>query len=253
MTTVQILLPDSDYDPTESGVIWQTLAESGFDVRFGTPDGEVAPADRRLTETGFGPLSRLLMTDSSALETYDAMTASGAFRDPLSYEAVSIDDCDALYVPGGHAEGMKTLHESEVAQDLVLEAFDRALPVGAVCHGVLLLARSVDPETGRSVIHDRETTALPRFMELGAWGATWVWLRDYYRTYDVSVEAEVKGVLASPKQFHRGPILPRRDSPGDHRGFTVRDGTYISARWPGDCYTFADEFASLIDEDGTSV
>jgi hypothetical protein len=29
-------------------------------------------------------------------------------------------------------------------------------------------------------------------------------------------------------------------------GFTVRDGEYLSARWPGDAHRFAAEFAAMI-------
>jgi hypothetical protein len=31
-------------------------------------------------------------------------------------------------------------------------------------------------------------------------------------------------------------------------GFTVRDGHYLSARWPGDAHRFASEFAAMIAE-----
>ena len=38
-----------------------------------------------------------------------------------------------------------------------------------------------------------------------------------------------------------------RDSDADATpAFVVRDGNYVSARWPGDAHTFAREFASLL-------
>jgi hypothetical protein len=39
----------------------------------------------------------------------------------------------------------------------------------------------------------------------------------------------------------------KRDSP-EHleAGFTVRDGAYLSARWPGDAHRFAAEFNGLL-------
>jgi hypothetical protein len=39
------------------------------------------------------------------------------------------------------------------------------MQVAAICHGVLLLARSIDPATGLSVIHDRQVTTLYRGLE----------------------------------------------------------------------------------------
>jgi protease I len=61
------------------------------------------------------------------------------------------------------------------------------------------------------------------------------------------VEDEVRAALAAAADFIRGPISMVRDSP-DHldAGFTVRDGNYLSARWPGDAHRFANEFASML-------
>jgi putative intracellular protease/amidase len=38
-----------------------------------------------------------------------------------------------------------------------------------------------------------------------------------------------------------------RDTFADDRtAFVVRDGNYVSARWPGDAHTFAKTFAALL-------
>ena len=244
---ILILLPQLDYDPTESGVPWAALRDSGFEVGFATPDGSPAFADERLVERGFGPLSPLLMTRRRELDSYRRMTEDPAFRSPLRYEDVDPASVDGLVVPGGHAPGMKTMLESPAAQELVLEAFRADKPVGAVCHGVLLLARSKDPRTGRSVLHGRSTTALTAALELGAWTLTRAWLGSYYRTYRETVEEEVTAALAGPGDFLAGPRLPRRDSAAaPQRGFSVRDGNYVSARWPGDCHRFAGELVDLV-------
>jgi len=55
---------------------------------------------------------------------------------------------------------MRGYIDSDTLQRLVVEAFARGLVVAAICHGVLLAARTVDPATGRSVLHGRKTTAL---------------------------------------------------------------------------------------------
>ena len=40
-----------------------------------------------------------------------------------------------------------------------------------------------------------------------------------------------------------------RDTFDDDRpAFVVRDGNYVSARWPGDAYTFARTFAAVLSE-----
>jgi protease I len=72
-------------------------------------------------------------------------------------------------------------------------------------------------------------------------------LGDYYRTYPQAVQDEVAAALRSPTDFRVGPPALLRDS--DRRlwpGFTVRDGRYLSARWPGDAHRLARDFDSLL-------
>ena len=65
-----------------------------------------------------------------------------AFRAPIAYDAIRLEDFDALLLPGGHAKGMRPYLESAVLQAHVASFFEVAKPVGAICHGVLLAARS---------------------------------------------------------------------------------------------------------------
>jgi protease I len=95
----------------------------------------------------------------------------------------------------------------------------------------------------------RKTTALTKTLELAAWALTRLYLGDYYRTYPVAVEDEVRAALADRDDFVAGPIAVRRDSPErPDIGFTVRDGNYLSARWPGDTHRFGAEFAAMLAE-----
>ncbi|MFC3152279.1 type 1 glutamine amidotransferase domain-containing protein [Litoribrevibacter euphylliae] len=164
-------MPDSDYDPTESAVPWKALIDAGYEVCFATPFGDVAYADKRLTDLGFGVLSSFFMTRKRDLVIYRQMVSSESFNRPLKISDVRIEnrnDVEGILVPGGHAQGMKTLLESQHAQTLISDAFKLDIPVAAVCHGVLLIARSIDPETGKSVLYNRKATALPKWMELFA-------------------------------------------------------------------------------------
>jgi len=244
---ILMLLPQVDYDPTESAVPWAALKDAGYDVRFATPDGAPAFADGRLVTTGFGPLSLMLMTKRPVLERYREMTQDAAFRSPQRYEDVDADALQGLVIPGGHAQGVKTLYDSPVAQDIARAVCTSGKPVGAVCHGVMLLARAIDPATGRSVLYGRKTTALTAMLELSGWLITAPFLGSYYRTYKQTVQAEVTAALASKRDFLTGPPLPVRDSPGaPQRGFAVRDGNYVSARWPGDCHRFSAELVGVV-------
>jgi hypothetical protein len=84
-------------------------------------------------------------------------------------------------------------------------------------------------------------------MERGAYLLT-AWRRGrYYRTYPAYVEDEVVAALDDRSQFDGGPPALRRGTASDHRhAFVVEDGRYVSARWPGDAYLFAERFEALL-------
>jgi putative intracellular protease/amidase len=244
---ILMLLPAADYDPTESAVPWRALVDAGHDVWFATPDGAVALADARLVDRGFGLLGPILMTRRPDLATYRAMTEAPRFGAPLAYDAVDPAGFDGLILPGGHASGMRTLLESAAAHAITAHFFVADKPVGAICHGTLVAARTIDARTGASVLAGRTTTCLPATMELGAWLLTAPLLGRYYRTYPVTVEAEVKAAVDATGRYRRGPLFARRDSARrPDRGFVVRDRNYVSARWPGDAHRFAAELVAVL-------
>ena len=122
------------------------------------------------------------------------------------------------------------------------------------------------------MLFGRKTTALTWALENKAWTLMRFlgrfWDAGYYRTYAElpgepigyrSVEQEVKRALASPGDFFDVPAdVPDafrkssglfRDSVEDSRpAFFVRDGNYLSARWPGDVHAFAKEFSRMVKE-----
>jgi protease I len=247
MSIVLMPLPSRDFDPTETGVPWRVLSGRGHRLVFATPDGKPAAADPKMvTGEGLGLLAPVLKADQNGRSAYAAMTQSAEFAQPIAYRDIRCGDFDALLLPGGHAKGMRPYLESRELQSAVAEFFRREKQVGAICHGVLLAARA-RRDDARSALHGRKTTALTRRMELAAWVLTWVYLGDYYRTYPTTVEDEVKGALAQPGDFVVGPPSLLRDRADRlDLGFTVRDGNYLSARWPGDAHRFASDFAAML-------
>ena len=247
MATVLMPLPARDFDPTESGVPWKLLSERGHRVVFATPDGKPAQADPRMLDgAGLGLLKPFLAANRHGRGAYRAMAASAAFRAPLRYEQIEANDFDGLLLPGGHAPGMREYLESHILHGVVSSMFLARKSVGAICHGVVLVARSLGAD-GLSVLHGRQTTALLQSQELLAWNLTRAWLGDYYRTYPQTVQAEVTEALASPSDFLTGPLPLRRDTDDNpSRGFALRDGNYVSARWPGDAHRFAETFCALL-------
>ncbi|WIM86326.1 type 1 glutamine amidotransferase domain-containing protein [Candidatus Mycobacterium wuenschmannii] len=276
MGTVLIPIPDRDFDPTEVAVSWQVLRTEGHDVLFATESGAPGAADDIMV-TGRGldlwsmlpvlgaitVVGRALRANEDARRAYREMLRSPEYQNPSTWADATLDGVDGLVLPGGHrARGMRSYIDSPTLHRLVVDAFARKLKVAAICHGVLLAARSVDPATGHSVLHGRRTTALTWALERTAWRLSRVtrfWDRDYYRTYSeeagqpagyMSVQAEVTRALANPSDFQdveKGSPHYRtktsgmaRDTATDPKpAFVVDDGDYVSARWPGDTHTFA--------------
>jgi len=238
MARVLCPLPDTDFDTTEVSVPWRLLREAGHQVEFATENGQVPRCDPLLlTGVVFGQLG----ADKPAIADYRALQASAEFVAPRRWQDIDVPGYDALLLPGGHAQGMKQYLGSALLQAKVAEFARLRKPIAAICHGVLLLARARDPDSGLSVLHGRRTSCLPKYMEGLAYSLSFWKLGRYYRTYPAYVEDEVRASLASPKDFVRGPItLGTRGSATSDRGaFVCEDGNYISARWPGDAYLFA--------------
>ena len=282
MATVLIPLPHHDYDPSEVAVPWRVLTQAGHNVVFATPDGSTAMTDPiMLSGEGLDPwgwipglrklplFGLLLRANHAARRDHAALVTHAAFRAPRRWDAVHAGEFDGLLLPGGHcARGMRTYLESEQLKNLVAEFFAADKPVAAICHGVLLAARSLRTD-GRSVLYGRRTTGLTWALEKSAWSLTRItrfWDPDYYRTYRetsdqptgyMSVQQEVSRVLADPGDFLDVPKdaphyrrktsgLARDSDSDDTPAFAVRDGNYLSARWPGDVHRFAREFAAML-------
>jgi putative intracellular protease/amidase len=242
---VLVPLPDRDFDTTEVAVPWHHLRERGHEVVFATERGAVAQCDPKLlTGVIFGKLG----ADPEPIAFYRELEQSPEFRSPITWDAIVPADFEGLVLPGGHARGMRQYLASHLLQRKVAEFWELERPVGAICHGVLVLARA-------GVLAGARTTCLPKFMERSAFLATAWRLGRYYRTYPAYVEDEVKAALDDPGQFERGPRSTKRGSADDDaHAFVVEDGRYVSARWPGDAYLFARRFeASLTREPARPV
>ena len=237
---------------------WRVLTEAGHACIFATPDGAPAQADQRMLKgIGLGLLGPMLRAQANAVADHDRMAQSAAYREPISWSAIAdglaAQRFDAVLLPGGHAPGMREYLESPLLQSAVSAFFERDLPVAAICHGTVLAARSRVPQgdnAGRSVLYGRRTTGLTRQLEMLAWRLTRHRLGDYYRTYPQTVQEEVAAALRSPLDFLTGTPALLRDSDRMQRvGFTVRDGRYLSARWPGDAHRFAYALVGMLAEE----
>lgn len=219
-------------------------------------------------------IGNLLRANKTARQAYQEMQQDPHFLKPLKFSQLKVEDYAGIVLPGGHAPGMRQYLEDQTLQDFVADFFDQLSsdglhrPVGAICHGVLLAARAESKQTGKSSLWGKKTTALTWQQEHAAERLSRVirfWDPLYYRTYSESpdetrgywsVESEVKRALKQDSDFitvaadadhyklKTGNI--KRDTEKDARpAWVVKDGNYVSARWPGDAHTFAKAFVEL--------
>jgi len=247
--TILIALSTHDFDPTEVAVPWDVLHQNGQEVCFATDTGNPGETDpRMLYGDDLGIFKGMLAARKNARQTYLRLCQEPAFLSPIRFEDIKPEDYDGLILPGGHAKGMIPYLESEILQEKIAAFFAADKPVGAICHGVVAACRAKDPQTGKSVLYGRKTTALLNRQELLAHKLTKARLGDYFLTYPgLTVEDEVTAALQSADDFLHGPTPLLRDTPKKlSRGFVVQDGQYLSARWPGDAHRFGQAFADMI-------
>ncbi|WP_234376809.1 type 1 glutamine amidotransferase domain-containing protein [Streptomyces sp. TP-A0356] len=249
MAAMRVLMPvpDRDFDVTEVAVPWRLLTDAGHEVVLATERAGTRPAadPRLLTGVLFGRLG----AEPEPRRFYEQLTTAPEFAATVSWADVDVREYDGLLLPGGHAPGMRQYLGSEALRRQVARFWALDRPVGAICHGVLVPARTRDEATGRSLLADRRTTCLPKYMERTAYLTTAWRLGRYYRTYPAYVEDEVRSGLDDPgAQFERGPreLTRRGTATDDTHAFVVQDGRYLSARWPGDAYLFARRFLALL-------
>ncbi|KAK6952654.1 hypothetical protein Daesc_004944 [Daldinia eschscholtzii] len=232
---VLIMMADYGHDPTETAVPYTAFKNAGYQVEFATENRNQPQCDQKLLQ---GFTQKLLQgAKKEVVDLYKRMAISEEMRHPVSWSdpGFSLDPYDLVFFPGGHDKGVKQIIESPIVHKLVVDYFPKTKKpgkkvIGAICHGVMVLAKSKDAN-GRSVIRDCKTTALPAKFEQAAYWGTRAILGDYYKTYghgSEDVEQSIKKVLADPSQFKASL------NPGP-------------ARYPGDAELFAEEIIKLFE------
>ncbi len=221
---------------------WRVLTDAGHEVTFATGDGSIGACDPDMLS---GVLLGQVKARPAHAAAYEEMTATDAFRSPIRYADIEPGRFDLLVLPGGHARGMRQYLEDTSLQHAVVAFFRADAPVGAICHGTVVLARSVDPESEMSVVAGRTLTGLPKRFEKGARIATKATRGDYFRTYPEWVQDEVRRAIGPDGEWKPGPLLPVHG-----KGFVVEDGALITARWPGDAERFAATLVELLEQRG---
>ncbi len=230
-------LPDHDFDPTESAIPWKALTTRGWNVTFSTEHGKVAQADPNLLR---GPILGPLGAGAKARTAYRQMTKDPAYHHPIPYPEIDPDRYQAILLPGGHSAGMRQYVESQVLRDKVLQFWQQGKLIGTICHGMLVLARTIDPLTGRSILYGHKVTALPRSIDRVGYLLNTRLMRRPYLMYSCCVAEEVRACLERPEDLSDGPsvLVP----------YVVSDGNLITARYPVDVDLFSERVGEALEQ-----
>jgi putative intracellular protease/amidase len=229
-------LPDIGFDPTEASIPWKECHSRGWQVTISTETGKPSQADQHRLN---GPLPGLISAGKKAKAAYQLMIQDPSYHHPISYPAIQPELFDALLLPGGDALSMHQYLDSLTLREKVLKFWQLGKLVGAICHGVLVLARTIDPATGHSVLYGHKLTAPPKSLDrLGYQLDRWL-VKHGYIMYPQCVAEEVRGCLQHPNDLLAASLL----SP-----FVVVDGNLVTSRWYMDAELFARRFADELQE-----
>lgn len=118
----------------------RVLSEAGFEVDIATPGGARPTVDPASLDERGG----VAEADAADFRRYlDSIEDSLAA--PLPVAKVSLDDYDAVYIPGGHAPMTDLAIDAEVGR-LLADAAARDLPIAALCHGLAALLSATRPD-----------------------------------------------------------------------------------------------------------
>ena len=140
-------VPDSDFDVTEVAVPWHVLTAAGHEVVFASEraGASLTGDPKLLTGVIFGQLG----AEPEPQQFYREMTGTAPFQSPIAWADLQPDQYDGLILAGGHAPGMRQYLDNSVLRDKIAQFWALHRPVGAICHGVLVIASDLIPPSLR--------------------------------------------------------------------------------------------------------
>jgi len=234
-------LPALGYECTEATVPWRVLTQAGHQITFATPDGKPATADMTTVDgTGLGLLGYIFRAAKAVRGYHAEMVRSADYQAPIRWDAIDPVDFDAVVVPGGHHNEMRPFLDSTELHATLAAFSEQNKLVAAICHGVLLVARSKQLD-GRSIVAGRHVTTVPGDAEnqVHKLCSARMGHERYGKPYDLTAEEEVRELMHGEGQLTIVKMPFRHDASGRETGLCIVDEHVVTARMPHDSWTFA--------------
>ena len=119
-------------------------ADAGHEIVFATEHAGTVPAadPRLLTGVIFGQQG----AGPAAKDDYAELTRAPEFTATQAWAGLDVTAFDGLLLPGRARAGDAAVPRLAGAAEQVARFWATGRPVGAICHGVLVLARTRDPD-----------------------------------------------------------------------------------------------------------
>ncbi|MFC8520756.1 type 1 glutamine amidotransferase domain-containing protein [Streptomyces sp. NPDC057257] len=134
-------LADGSKHPTgfwaeEATVPYEAFKAADHEITVATPGGVVSPVDAG----SLAPAANGGAEKAAAVRA--VVEGAPEFHSPLALADVTVEDFDAVYVPGGHGP-MEDLAVDTDSGRVLTRAVESGMPVGVVCHGPAALLAAV--------------------------------------------------------------------------------------------------------------
>ncbi len=190
--------------------------DAGLEIALASPKGGQPPLDPKSDEPD-------AQTDATRRFRADAV-AQKRLATTQKLAAVSVDEFDAVFYPGGHGP-LWDLAEDPISIKLIEQVWAAGKPVGAVCHAPGVL-RQVKTPDGSLLVKGKRVTGFTNSEEEGV-GLTAI--------VPFLVEDELKKA---------GGLFERTDDWGE---YAVVDGHLVTGQNPASSTVAAEELVKLLD------
>jgi len=199
---------------------YYVLLDAGAAITLASPAGGQPPLDPKSDEPG---------AQTAATERFKSDSgAQTALANTLKLSAVSADDYDAVFYPGGHGP-LWDLAEDRQSITLIETMYAAGKPVAAVCHAPAVLLRAKAPD-GSPLIRGKSVTGFSNTEE------------------DAVQLSDVVRFMLEDELRSKGANYSRAD---DWQPHAVTDGKLITGQNPASSERVAEALLELLNRSNT--
>ena len=140
---------------------WDALKKAGHQLTLATRFGKKPlPLMLSMDANFVDPVQNTPINPAPIVKRCQELLDGPDWASPITYEAINIDDYDAIVLVGGPGSALDMVGNPKIHEKLV-EAKQKGKVIGALCYTVGCLVFARDPQTNKSIIHGKTVVAHP--------------------------------------------------------------------------------------------